>query len=179
MVVHQTERNHNAVLQLLENYRLALRTSKPRTREGVDPHEVLTRYYRMPAAMATDLRVTLPQLLYSETWRSSSQSEAPGTILQVASRTELQAVPGRKGNGAESEGSAVGVEYAVLVITQMRKVHEEIPEIIQRVGWGDLATEAADAMPAPMMGGMGGMGATGGMGTGDTGRMGGFGGGFF
>src|SRR5690606_33086007 len=53
LVVFQTEQVHDAVLQLLENYRLALRASKPRVPKS-SPQEIVTRYYRMPTPMAND-----------------------------------------------------------------------------------------------------------------------------
>lgn len=164
LVVYQTERNHDAVLQLLERYRLALRSSKPRERKKLDPKEMLTRYYRMPTAIASDLRAALPQLLRPETWRSEKQSEAPGTILQLTSRPELLDAQGYEIKDAVSESSrgaepAVVVNHSVLVIRQMREVHEEIPEILQRIELGDGAFQAFSAEAAPSgMGGMGGFG---------------------
>lgn len=163
LVVHQTERNHDAVLQLLENYRLALRTSKARRQEKPDPKEVLTHYYRMPTAIASDLRKRLPELLRPETWRSEGQADAPGTILQLASRAELQEARGYdiKGTPAENESSepAIVVGHSVLVIRQMREVHDEIPEIIQRIEYGDEHRRAVGAEGEPAgVGGMGGFG---------------------
>ncbi len=180
LVIHQSEDNHNAVLQLLENYRLALRSSKPRQQAKLDPTEVLTRYYRMPTAMAEDLRQNLPHLLQPETWHSPERAEAPGTILLLKSRPQWLHSSQRSGTAGESAtpSSAVVVDYSVLVIRQMRQVHDQIPEIILRVQHGDEPTPGDWSGPSGGMGGMGGgMGGMGGDMGGNTG--GGFGGGFF
>ncbi|MDB5385364.1 MAG: hypothetical protein JWM11_1010 [Planctomycetaceae bacterium] len=74
MVVRQTERGLDEVLQLLENYRTALRASKPRKAEGPDPKEVISRYYRVPSVMAEELIAALPQLVEPETCKSKEQT---------------------------------------------------------------------------------------------------------
>lgn len=183
LIIHQSEANHDAILQLLENYRLALRSSKPRPQAQLDPAEVLTRYYRMPTAMAEDLRLRLPELLAPESWRGPEYPEATGTILQLSSRPEWLTANPRTAKAGESatSGTAVLVEYSVLVIRQMRQVHDQIPEIILRVQQGDAHSTGMGSGSGGMGGmGMGGMGM-GGMGMGGMGggASGGFGGGFF
>ncbi len=51
MIGHR-EQIHRKVLQLLETYRSALRSSKPRQRRGDGPDEVITVYYRLHANVA-------------------------------------------------------------------------------------------------------------------------------
>lgn len=176
LVIHQSEENHHAILQLLENYRLALRSSKPRQQTKLDPTEVLTRYYRMPTAVADDLRTHLPELLSPESWRGPEHPEAVGTILQLSSQPEWLAASHRTGNVGDSttSGTAVLVEYSVLVIRQTRQIHDQIPEIILRVQQGDGHWTGVGSASGDM-GGMGGMG----MGGTGGGSSGGFGGGFF
>lgn len=54
LVVRHTEQMLDSVLQLLENYRTALRESKPRKKLGPDPKEVVTYYYRLPTEIRDD-----------------------------------------------------------------------------------------------------------------------------
>ena len=160
MVVYLTEQNHNRLLDLLESYRAALRVSKPRARTGSDPKEVITRYYRMPTTMARDLVSLLPQLLKEESWKSEKHREAAGTILQLNSKAEVRAAAAPEAKkGTEPAGNSVLIPYSVLVIKQTREVHDQLPELLQKIENG----EAFDN-------GLGGNG---------MGGMGGFGGGFF
>jgi len=153
LVVFQTEAGHEEILQLLENYRTALRASKPRPRKVDDPKEVITLYYRMPTVMAEDLQTQLRLLIKTETWKNEAQPEAVGTILKVTSKAEL----------LDSSRSNQVVEFCVLIIHQSRENHQKISELIFKVEHGDAQSYGK--------GGMGGMG--GGMGGG------GFGGGYF
>ncbi|MCA9173473.1 MAG: hypothetical protein KDB14_03220 [Planctomycetales bacterium] len=157
MVVHHSERHLDAVLKLLEDYRAALRISKPRVRPESDPKAVITRYYRMPTDVAADLAIALPELLKPETWRNPQQPDAPGAIRKLNAGVQVDPV-------GENKGAAAPIPQSVLVITQMREVHDELPTLFLRVQNGD-------GMVGGFDGGMGGMGG-GGMG-------GGFGGGFF
>ena len=161
MVVQQTERCLDDVATLLENYRTALRASKPRVRADSDPKAVITRYYRMPTEVADGLLVALPDLLRPETWKSEKSPKAEGTILKLASWGEVKsaaaAAPASDAKGSVPT-TAWMVPHSVLVIRQMREVHNKIPAILQRIEHGEQT--------------YGGFGMGGGMG-------GGFGGGFF
>jgi hypothetical protein len=121
LVVLQSEAGHEEVVQLLENYRTALRASKPRPRKLDDPKEILTLYYRLPTAIAEDLQRQLPILVKPETWKTETQPDAAGTIIKVASKAEFLD-PGR--------GNQV-VDHSVLIVRQMREVHKEIGDLIQ------------------------------------------------
>ncbi len=152
MVVRQTETRLQEVRKLLENYRTALRASKRRVRPEEDPNAMLTQYYRMPTNVADDLVQFLPQLLKPDTWQSNNES-AKGTIQKIQSWSESSVAQ------AKSELAASQIPYSVLVIYQSREVHNELPDLLQRIQHGD--------RPDPATGGMGGMGG------------GGFGGGYF
>lgn len=154
LVVHTTERVHMDVLELLETYRRALRNSKIRDRDAVDPREITTVYYRMHADVADGLQLILPKLVEPASWRGIENVDAAGEIILAPSNPELVQPIGKDG---KPEGAMT--DRAVLIIKQSREIHDKIAAVIRRVEIGD--------QPAGMgMGGMGGMG-------------GGFGGGFF
>jgi len=172
LVVRQTERGLREVLELLETYRKALRVSKPRDRDVVDPKEVVTRYYRMYDGIAEDLQKLLPQLVLPESWKSEQKPASPGTILKVASGPELLGSKGQTvvtpGSGAaKTQANSLVVPRAVIIVRQSRQAHDEIAKVIRLVENGD---------PPPITGmGLGGIGgAGGGMGGGGS-----FGSGFF
>lgn len=158
LVIGHRERVHNKVLELLETYRSALRSSKQRERRGEDPDEEIVVYYRLHANVARDLATMLPVLVQPDAWKTP-EGEKAGTIHVMASVPDISpvAIKGAKGDG---EGLAnLITDRAVLIVKQTRAVQDEIAKIIVRV-------EAGDARSAEEMGG--------GMGGG-----GGFGGGFF
>jgi hypothetical protein len=148
------------VLRLLETYRNALRTSKPRAETVVDPEEVITVYYRMHATMAYDLIELLPKLVQPGTWRSETQPEGKGEVFRAASAPELFNAEGQlamqAGKGDGEKDAALVVARAVLIIRQTRAAQEEIAKVIRRIETGD-APEFKGAG-----GGMGGMGGFGG-----------------
>ena len=157
MVVYQTEPVLFEVLDLLETYRTALRQSKPRDRNAIDPQEVITVYYRMPAGMAADLAFMLPELAAADSWHDTTHPDAPGKIVRVTSSPELFAGAGSKA-GADQDPSAFVVQQEVLVITQTRAAHDEVAKVIDRVKNGDPPAGFGGMGSAgqKMMGGMGG-----------------------
>lgn len=162
MVIRNEERVLATVLDLLETYRTALRASKPRQRDVVDPKEVITVYYRMHANMADDLLVLLRTLVEPESWSTTERPDAPGHILRADSTPALTEVGGTVESVDQSRDARTLVaSRAVLIITQTRETHDKIAKVIRRVESGD-SEPGMDAMGS----GMGGMG-------------GGFGGGFF
>ena len=171
LVVRHTEQMLDKVLKLLENYRTALRESKPRKKAGPDPKEVLTYYYRLPTDMAKELQLHLSELVRPETWKADDAPDAAGTIKIMKSTPDLLDSFGRSvvsGNIAAGQlpGNVLVVDNSVLIIRQMREVHEEINDLLNKLTRG----ERPDF---PKGGGFGGGGMGGGMGGG------GFGGGFF
>jgi mRNA-degrading endonuclease YafQ of YafQ-DinJ toxin-antitoxin module len=162
MIVFQSERTHDEVLQLLENYRTALRASKPRAKRGIDPEEVVTRYYRLPAVMVRDLVDVLPQLILRESWQSAEHPDAPGRVRSVASQPGPVPVP------PATTGAPVVTEHAILIVTQTRAIQKEVGQLLDKLRTGDPLLDADHSGP-----GLGG----GGLGAGGFGG-GGFGGGF-
>lgn len=166
MVVRQTERGLDEVLQLLENYRLALRASKPRQRGGVDPKEIVTRYYRLPTDIAHAMSPLLPEIIQPESWTSPEHPEARGAVLHLLpsepsliSAEGFEVIPATPAPAAAPDaGRALVVNNTVLVIRQSREVHEEISQLLERVQHGDAPRYlSGEAMPAPAApGGFGG-----------------------
>ena len=166
LVVRHTEQMLDSVLQLLENYRTALRESKPRKKLGPDPKEVVTYYYRLPTEMAQDLEQHLTEMVRTETWKSENTPDAPGTIRILKSTSDLLDTHGRsavtaKETAGQNAGHVLVVDNSVLIIRQLREVHEEIDRLLDKLTTGERPVD-----PNAMGGGMGGGG-------------GGFGGGFF
>lgn len=173
MVLSATEDLLDEVLQLIEAYRLALRTSKPRVREEEDPNEVVTVYYRMHAKVAADLATLLPTLVRPDSWKSAAHADAPGEIFRSASSPEITNLHANveENSAAQPVPQKLIMEQAVLIIRQTRAAHDEIRQVIWRVRSGDSPDFAG-------FGGMGGGGMGGGMGGGGFGGK-SFGSGFF
>ncbi len=167
MVVRAVERTLDDVLQLLENYRIALRGSKPRPQPGVDPKEVLTRYYRLPLQMAIDVEQLLPEQVRTDTWKTAERPEAIGTIRRVISRPEVLASQTAPAAGSPAPPGVL-IDYAVLMVRQTREAHQEISKLLWQLENGDSHLEMSDHMG-------GGMGGFGGGGVGFGGQQGGFG----
>lgn len=157
MVVRHTESNLQGVLQLLENYRTALRESKQRPRVVADPNEVLTRFYRLPAAVADDLVLQLPQLVQPASWQDEEHPNAVGTIRRLTSVAEVRS--GAAGLAAPDRDAAPSrgllIDHAALMVRQTRAAHFEIETLIEKVERGD--------PPLPRGGGSGGGGFGGGL----------------
>ena len=118
LVIRHTETALDEVLQLLENYRTALKASKLRVTPSPDPNQVITGYYRLSYDMALDVERELPDLIMAETWKSEDRPDAVGTILRI---TAEPLPPDAKGNRGEQ---------AVLVINQTRAAHQQIGKLI-------------------------------------------------
>ena len=136
MVVLQTEKGHEQVLDLLTAYRQALLASKIRKRS--DPgSEVSVRYYQMQQQIAKVVAEYLMQTVAPESWRADDRPEAPGTILHLPSNASAIAVA-PSADGQKIGGSAtIVLQQSVLVIRQTRDNHEEIAKILRRVQHGD------------------------------------------
>lgn len=155
LVILQTEEVHNEVLRLLESYRNALRTSKPRPHPGQDANEVITVYYRMHSAMADDLQSELPLLVSTNTWKVMGSADAVGTIVLVRSEPN-HAHPGNTDNEAATDKVPAALNLqSVLIVQQTRAVHREIAKVIDRIRTGDRVESETEASNRGMMGGMG------------------------
>ena len=119
LIVRHTETALDEVLQLLENYRTALKASKLRITPTPDPNQVITGYYRLPQPMGFDVATELQELVMKETWKTKDQPDAVGTIRTI---TADPSPPDSKGNV---------VENVVLVINQTRAAHQQIGKLIQ------------------------------------------------
>ncbi|MCA9199323.1 MAG: hypothetical protein KDA87_17375 [Planctomycetales bacterium] len=144
LVIENSDEVHNLVLQLLQNYRTALRSSKPRESEDAS-QELITRYYKVDTAVAEDLGIFIPIEIQPDSW-AIAKEDAVGTIRWLASKPQVT-----------KEGDIL--PSSVLVIYNTRSVHQEVEEVIQRVNNGDGSLNAVNRG-----GGMSGMG--GGMGFG-------------
>jgi type II secretory pathway component GspD/PulD (secretin) len=127
MVVRQSELRLDAVEELLGNYRVALKNSKRRISEDQDPEVVVTKYYRLPAEVAAEMEKVLTELVAPESWKSDIRPEAVGTIRKVRSWSEISET-----KGAE----AILIPQATLIVTQKRKVHEEVAKFMDNVKQG-------------------------------------------
>jgi hypothetical protein len=179
MVVCQPEEVHDEVLRLLENYRSALRNSKPRPKVAKNTEPVKV-FYRIPQTMAKELQEYIPTEVKPKTWRAADPN-APGTITVLTSLPEMRDPKGAiVADESKTEAKNVLViPQAVLIVNQTEDVHEEIELLIAKISQGTSLHE-----PNPGIngygggGGLGGFGGAGGIGGGGAGG-GGFGGGFF
>ncbi len=144
LVVRHTENALDEVLQLLENYRTALRASKSRVVAvpQLDPTEVVAGYYRLPRPMANDLRGKLPKLILPDTWQSIERPDAVGTIQEISvdAKGGLIRVP------TNLTGSDIIMsENLVLVIRQTRQTHQLIGKLIQTLASSETIDSKATA----------------------------------
>lgn len=160
MVIRHTEKTLGEVLSLLDTYRQALKISKVRNRNKIDPKEPITEYYRMPKVIADDLEIWLKSLVEPQSWKSDQNQKAIGTIVKIASTPSLiganNAVLQKTVKEKVQMQSGLVMDYSVLIIHQTRETHDKIRKLIFKVENGDVAQG--------LEGGLGG---------------GGFGGGFF
>jgi hypothetical protein len=158
LMVYHRESMLMDVLALLETYREALRSSKPRDRKVQDPQEVITVYYRLHAHMAQELATLLPKLVLPDTWKSETRPDAVGEVFHVASPPDLFTEDGRLARAImdkdPASAQALVVARTVLIVRQTRAAHAEIAKLIGRVETGD----PREGAPGGMGGGMGGMG---------------------
>ena len=136
LVARHTESVLDEVLQLLENYRIALKASKFRPEKTLDPAELVTGYYRLTESMAMDLSRLLPDLILPGTWSSEQNRGGPGTIRLIAAESGTADV---KQNPTP---------YAVLVIRQTRAAHQSIGKLISSLRGSQPVDPEAALQPA-------------------------------
>lgn len=129
MVLKHSERVLDEVLTLIENYRLALRGSKQRNKPGSDPTEIVSRFYRLPTDVATELETQLPTLISKSSWKVNN-TQAKGSIRRLKSWR-------RDAHDGSSSSNAPPESYSVLVIEQTREVQNLLPELFHRIQFGD------------------------------------------
>ncbi|MDG2384496.1 MAG: hypothetical protein P8N76_22700 [Pirellulaceae bacterium] len=136
LVVTHQEQVHREVLHLLNTYRTALQSSKPRKLDEEKTNEIVTVYYRLNSKIATDLSEVLPLMIQPNTWSADGQEGKPGHIRLVASQPDLSEAA-RLDDKADGPALTLLVERSTLIIRQTRGTHKEIAEIIRRVETGD------------------------------------------
>ncbi len=181
MVVWATSESHRDLLLLLRRYRTALLNSKPR-QATAESDAVLTRYYRLHASLAMELKNWIPGRIQPESWLTAEKPNAIGTIEIIESIPE--SVPVSASSTATDSKSFVAVTYPfkTLVIRQHESVHDQIVDIIWRIEHGDLETQFSRIMQKELRGSGGGGfggGGFGGAGFGRRSQGSGFGGGYF
>lgn len=184
LLVKQTDQVQFAIQSLLVELQ---RSGADHAVEAVKPApqpRLVTKSYRMPTDVATDLRVTLASLVSPESW-SKTAADSP-SIFVVASVPQRDQVDGLVSGGtnevqvlnspketpkadAKTEAPA-GVKSivvrprSILVIRQSPQVHHEIQTFLQKLGMqvevGDLETGGIGR--PRLMGGFGGGGFGGG-----------------
>jgi hypothetical protein len=167
MVVHHTQDQQDEVLQLLENYRTALRNSKPREQDSRKDRTPVTHYYRVPSVIAEQFEKYLPATIKPETWKNDKQPKAIGTIKFLATVPGLRDAQGKAivtGMNEAAGDRLLVVPYTTLAIEQTPEIHQEIADLLYKIERGDAPVATQD----------GGSGLGGGLGG-----AGGFGGGFF
>jgi hypothetical protein len=170
LLVKQTDKVQGEIQTLLEQLR---QSAKGRTQEAgkrAAPRKMITKSYRLPREIASDLQATLPQLVAPASWREAD-GQTP-TIALVASLPQLEHVDGSVSGGtheirilnppkeppkaapnlapkidAKPESPAnLAVQSVVvrprstLVIRQSPEVHREIKKFLTNLG---LPVEAA------------------------------------
>ena len=158
LVIHNTERMLDEVLNLLETYRTALRASKPRLRAEDDPNQVITVYYRMHADVAKDLTTLLPKLVRPDTWKNDAHPDAAGELFRTSSEPGNSNLDNGTGvaPGTNQSQQTFVMDRAVLIIRQTRAAHDDIEDVITRVEAGD--PRKSDGFGGGLGGGMGGFG---------------------
>ncbi len=142
MVILTQEPIHNTILDLLEKYRTALKSSKRRN-EYVDPDsEVLTHYYKLHTPVALGIERYIRENVMPETWTSEDSPNAVGFVHLLPSTPQTK------------ENSEAIVEQSVLVIRQTRPAHREISELIKKVTEGSPYRDAMGGIGGGMGGGM-------------------------
>jgi len=139
LVVTHQEQVHQQLLDLLETYRTALRSSKPRNRGAEEEQEVITVYYRLHSKIAIDLSLKLPLLVSPDTWQSDEQNDRPGQLFVISSEPDFSNLGKsvQAATGSKQPPTSLIVERSVLIIQQTRSAHNDIAKIIRRVKTGD------------------------------------------
>ncbi len=149
LVVSNTESVQSEVLDLLETYRTALRSSRKRKRPEDDPNRIVTVYYRIHTGVAVDLLTLLPRLVRPKSWKSEDKPNAAGEITLVHSAPDPSNIGPTVTTTSETKQSArkLAIARSVLIIRQTPAAHEEIEKIIRRVQSGD----TKDSSQAPFV----------------------------
>ena len=138
LVVRQTLSGHDAISTMLEEYRDALRVSKPRGQEPQDPRKVELRMYRVPTAMANEAEAILLELVAPSSWKATDPAQ-PGTIQKATSQPRVL-----NADGPGEHGKSL-LPYTVLLVRQTTENHRAISSLLQRLEAGDPPPPAPSA----------------------------------
>lgn len=130
LVVRQTLSGHGAISTMLEEYRDALRVSKPRGQEPQDPRKIELRMYRVPTVMADEAEGILLELVAPSSWKATDPAQ-PGTIQKATSQPRVL-----NADGPGEHGKSL-LPYTVLLIRQTTENHRAISSLLQRLEAGD------------------------------------------
>lgn len=139
LVVRQKLPQLDAVEELLEDYRDALRVSKPRPQARAGLQKLELRIYRVPTEMAEDAESILRDLVAPTSWQSAVPDQ-PGTIRRANAPSELKVLEGGVARPQADKPGAPGVAlrpYSVLLIRQTVENHQEIARLLRRLEQGD------------------------------------------
>lgn len=170
MIVRETESKISEVNTLLENYRIAIKSSKVRRPAQNENDKVVVCYYRMPKAMASDMLTYLKAHYKPSIWGRPFELDKNGkpkgkkaAILTIAS------VPGIPMDEHEDEDQDRStsfankpVEYSTLIITHRLSDQQEIQKIITNTLYGKPAEDFVVPELSDQSNGGGGFGGGGG-----------------
>jgi len=149
LVVRQTLSGLDAISTLLEDYRAALRASKPRGKDVENLKRLELRMYRVPTAMVEEAESLLIEFVAPDSWKAADPAQA-GTIQKATSQPRVL-----DAGGPGEIGKAV-LPYSVLLIRQTVENHRAISGFLHRLEGGD-GPPPATAVPGRKSG-IGGFG---------------------
>ncbi len=164
VVVRETESNLDIALNMLNNYRVALKSSKPRTDDLPNDQDILTVYYCMPTEMANSVKENLATLVGAKHWQENIEASEPETGLKAGTVLQLTSAPKLLTDEDQLSDSAFVVPQSTLVITHTREIHSKIVDCLRAIHHGeDNQWQDTNFPGGGMGGGMGGGGFGGGM----------------
>ena len=136
LVARHSESALDEILQLLENYRTALRSSKLRVTAAPgqkDPNEVVTGYYRLTQPLADEIESLIQKMVFPETWKTADHPDEIGSILKIPVQRSVVDLSGSSAKPKPEviQQSKFGTETVVLVIRQSRTAHQAIGKFIK------------------------------------------------
>lgn len=188
LLIKQTDRAHAEIQALFHQLR---RQGVGRVVAGdknVRRSRLVTKYYRMPSEIATDLATSLKSVVEPGQWEpldgedriilqmasSPDRDQVEGLVsggsleVQVLNGDQDRAQPNNRpgqppANGHSSVKSIVVRPRSVLIIRQTPQVHREIQSFLNKLGIAVQATNLEPGDRGMQLNGMGGMGGGGGM----------------
>lgn len=193
LLIKQTDRAHAEIQALFHQLRRQGVGRVVAADKNVRRSRLVTKYYRMPSEIATDLASSLKSLVEPGQWEpldgedrtifrmasAPDRDEVEGLVsggsleVQVLNNDQNKGQPANRpgqppGHGQSAVKSIVVRPRSVLIIRQTPQVHREIQNFLNKLGIAVQATnlepgERGVRGPGGMSGGMGGGGMGGGM----------------